>query len=124
MTGEGIAPAVLNGGRRLRALAAEQRHAPGRVVAVQPIVVDRQRVLEVLHRVVPPAAKAARRVESCLLVRASVHNCQCKLLDSDLCLIRCVSCYVLARTSLDGNRETKGHAGHRCSIVCSHCNWT
>ena len=56
----GRAPAVLDSGCRQDALFAEQRHAPSNVVAVQPVVVDRQRVLEVLHRVVPPTCRTGK----------------------------------------------------------------
>ena len=49
------APAVLDGSHSLAALAAQQVGGPVHVVGVQPVVVDAQRVLKVLHRVVPAA---------------------------------------------------------------------
>ena len=50
-----VAPAVLDGGHGLLALAAQQVCSPVHVVCVQPVVVQAQRVRQVVHRVVPAA---------------------------------------------------------------------
>ena len=48
-------PAVLNGGCCICVLLLQQRPGPVHVVPIQPVVVDAQRVLQIVHRVVPPA---------------------------------------------------------------------
>lgn len=56
----GAAPAVLDGRHGVGALALQQRQGPVQVVPVQPVVVDGQRVLQVLHAVMPAAGQKDR----------------------------------------------------------------